>query len=74
LFDEESSSEEEDSISGSDREDAHDEEEKQEEEEEEEAPLIHSIRSSSKLRSLKLSRDENKGQRKGGSASRTSGA
>ncbi|KAL3572897.1 hypothetical protein D5086_026801 [Populus alba] len=63
LFDEESSSEEEDSISGSDREDAHDEEEKQDEEEEEEAPLIHSIRSSSKLRSLKLSRDENKGQR-----------
>ncbi|KAH8489459.1 hypothetical protein H0E87_024907 [Populus deltoides] len=74
LFDEESSSEEEDSISGSDREDAHDEEEKQDEEEEEEAPLIHSIRSSSKLRSLKLSRDENKGQRKGVSASRTSGA
>ena len=71
MFDEESSSEEEDSISGSDREDAHDEEEKQEEEE---APLIHSIRSSSKLRSLKLSRDENKGQRKGVSASRTSGA
>jgi cohesin complex subunit SA-1/2 len=71
LFDEESSSEEDDSISGSDREDAHDEEEKQEEEE---APLIHSIRSSSKLRSLKLSRDENKGQRKGVSASRTSGA
>ena len=71
MFDEESSSEEDDSISGSDREDAHDEEEKQEEEE---APLIHSIRSSSKLRSLKLSRDENKGQRKGVSASRTSGA
>jgi cohesin complex subunit SA-1/2 len=71
LFDEESSSEEDDSISGSDREDAHDEEEKQEEEE---APLIHSIRSSSKLRSLKLSRDENKGHRRTGvSASKTSG-
>lgn len=75
LFDEDSSSEEEDSISGSDREDAHDEEEKQDEEEEDEAPLIHSLRSSSKLRSLKLSRDENKGHRRTGvSASKTSGA
>ncbi|CAK7348957.1 unnamed protein product [Dovyalis caffra] len=68
LFDEDSSSEEQDSISGSDQED---EEEKQDEEEEEE-PLIHSLKSSSKLRSLKLSR-ENKGQRTGVSASRTSG-
>ncbi|KAJ6334183.1 hypothetical protein OIU78_011150 [Salix suchowensis] len=75
LFDEDSSSEEEDSISGSGREDGHDEEEKQDEEEEDEAPLIHSLRSSSKLRSLKLSRDENKSHRRTGvSASKTSGA
>ncbi|KAG5252070.1 sister-chromatid cohesion protein [Salix suchowensis] len=73
LFDEDSSSEEEDSISGSGREDGHDEEEKQDEEEEDEAPLIHSLRSSSKLRSLKLSRDENKSHRRTGvSASKTS--
>ncbi|XP_065861246.1 sister-chromatid cohesion protein 3 [Euphorbia lathyris] len=72
LFDGHSSSEEEDSISGSDQEanegERHDEEER-------EAPLIHSIRSSSKLRSLKVTRDENKGQAKsGGSAPNTSGA
>ena len=74
MFDEDSSSEEEDSISGSGREDAHDEEEKQDEEEEDEAPLIHSLRSSSKLRSMKLSKDENKSHRRtGASASRTSG-
>ncbi|PSS06426.1 Sister-chromatid cohesion protein [Actinidia chinensis var. chinensis] len=63
LFDEHSSSEEEDSISVSDQ-DAKDEE--QEEDDEEEAPLIHSIRSSSKLRSLRVSREENKGGEKGG--------
>ncbi|XP_021608401.1 sister-chromatid cohesion protein 3 isoform X4 [Manihot esculenta] len=68
LFDEHSSSEEEDSISGSDHEDAQ-EEEKQDEEEEEETPLIHSLRSS-KLRSLKVSKDA----RAGVSASKTSGA
>ncbi|KAF2314941.1 hypothetical protein GH714_037231 [Hevea brasiliensis] len=66
LFNEHSSSEEEDSISGSDHEDAQ-EEEKQDEEEEEEAPLIHSLRSS-KLRSLKVSKDA----RAGVSASKTS--
>ncbi|EEF41668.1 sister-chromatid cohesion protein 3 isoform X2 [Ricinus communis] len=55
LFDEHSSGEEEDSISGSDQEDAQEEEEeKQDEEEEDEAPLIHSFRSSGKLRSLKV--------------------
>lgn len=67
LFDEHSSSEEEDSISGSDHDDAQ-EEEKQDEEEEEEAPLIHSLRSS-KLRSLKVSKDAKAGV----SASKTSG-
>ncbi|KAG6588517.1 Sister-chromatid cohesion protein 3, partial [Cucurbita argyrosperma subsp. sororia] len=57
LFDEQSTSEEEESISASDQEDVHDEE-KRDEEDDEEAPLIHSIRSSSKLRSLRISRDE----------------
>ncbi|KAH7517148.1 hypothetical protein FEM48_Zijuj09G0031600 [Ziziphus jujuba var. spinosa] len=52
LFDEHSSSEEEDSISVSDHEDAQ-EEQKQDDEVEEDAPLINSIRSSSKLRVLK---------------------
>ncbi|KAJ9187713.1 hypothetical protein P3X46_003137 [Hevea brasiliensis] len=70
LFGEHGSSEEEDSISGSDQEDAR-EEEKQNEEEEE-APLIHSLKAS-KLRSFKVSRDENKGQARTG-VSRTSGA
>ncbi|KAB1203030.1 Sister-chromatid cohesion protein 3 [Morella rubra] len=70
LFDEHSSSGEEDSISGSDREDAQDEEEKQDEEEEEDAPLIRSIRSSSKLRSLRLSREENKSQPRAGDGER----
>lgn len=60
LFDGQSSSEEEDSISTSDHENARDEEDKQDDEEEEDTPLIHSIRSS-KLRSLKASREENKG-------------
>ncbi|XP_059660558.1 sister-chromatid cohesion protein 3 isoform X2 [Cornus florida] len=59
LFDEHSSSEEEDSISASDQ-DAQDEE--QQEEVEEDAPLIQSLRSSAKLRSLKVSREENRGQ------------
>lgn len=56
LFDEQSSSEEEeeeDSISGSDQEEKH--------EEEDDEPLIHSIRASSKLRSLKLSKENKKG-------------
>uniref|UniRef100_A0A5B7CBP1 Putative sister-chromatid cohesion protein 3 isoform X2 n=1 Tax=Davidia involucrata TaxID=16924 RepID=A0A5B7CBP1_DAVIN len=57
LFDEHSSSEEEDSISASDQDAQH-----EEEEEEEEAPLIHSLKSTSKLRSLRVSREENKGQ------------
>ncbi|KAK6940896.1 STAG protein, partial [Dillenia turbinata] len=77
LFDEQGSSAEEDSISGSEQ-DAQDEEE-----EEEEAPLIHSIRSSAKLRTLKVSRPENRSQSRFGdsevaadniTASRTSGA
>ncbi|XP_022155696.1 sister-chromatid cohesion protein 3 isoform X2 [Momordica charantia] len=58
LFDEQSTSEEEESISASDQENVHDQEEKPDEEDEEEAPLIQSIRSSSKLRSLIISRDE----------------
>ncbi|KAK9139477.1 hypothetical protein Scep_009158 [Stephania cephalantha] len=57
LFEEHVSSEEE-SISGSE----HDAEDQEEEEEEEEAPLIHSIRSSSKLRSLRVQRQESKDQ------------
>ncbi|XAR61268.1 hypothetical protein NMG60_11034916 [Bertholletia excelsa] len=79
LFDDHGSSEEEDSISVSDQ-DAQDDE--QHEEEEDEAPLIRSLKSASKLRSLKVSREENKGQRRAGdsgratenvAASRTSG-
>ncbi|GAV74263.1 hypothetical protein CFOL_v3_17743, partial [Cephalotus follicularis] len=54
LFDGHSSSEEPESISASDQEDAQDEVEKQDEEDEE-APLIQSIRSSSKLRQLRVS-------------------
>lgn len=78
LFDEHSSSEDEDSISASDQ-----DEEERHEEYDEDAPLIHSIRSSSRLRSLGVSREETKGQTKTGnsvrtannlSASRTSGA
>lgn len=81
LFDEQPSSEEEDSISGSDR-DAEDEDPKQIDEEED-APLIHSIRSTSKLRSLKLPREGHRTQQKTGDSgratenlatSRTSGA
>ncbi|EXC34668.1 hypothetical protein L484_020437 [Morus notabilis] len=69
LFDEQSSSEEEDSISTSDHENAQDEEDKQDDDEEENTPLIHAIRSS-KLRSLKVSREENKGRTRAGDSSR----
>lgn len=61
LFDEQSSSEEEDSISGSDQ-DAGVEE--KQEEDEEDAPLIHSLRASSKLRSLRVSKEDKRGQTK----------
>ncbi|XP_043711657.1 sister-chromatid cohesion protein 3 [Telopea speciosissima] len=57
LFDGQGSSEEEDSISASDRE-AQDEEEH---DPEEDVPLIHSLKSSSKLRSLRVSREDSKG-------------
>ncbi|XVF21866.1 hypothetical protein REPUB_Repub12eG0126300 [Reevesia pubescens] len=60
LFDEHGSSEE-DSINTSDQEDAQGEGDK-EDEEEDNAPLIHSLKSSSKLRSLRVSREENRGQ------------
>lgn len=63
LFDEKSSSEEEDSISGSDQ-DA----EEEEEDEEEDTPLIHAIRSS-KLRSLRISKDGDGGPTKTGDSS-----
>lgn len=56
LFDEHSSSEEEDSISGSDQ-DAAGVQEKQDEDDEDE-PLIHSLRASSKLRSLRVSKED----------------
>ncbi|RVW21247.1 Sister-chromatid cohesion protein 3 [Vitis vinifera] len=72
LFDDHSSSEE-DSISASD-EDARDDEERQGEEEEEEAPLIQSIRSSAKLRSLRVSREENKGPTNPGDSGRATDA
>lgn len=65
LFDEHSSSEDEDSISVSDQ-DAPDDEENQEVEDE--APLIHSLKTSSKLRSLRVSREENKGQTTSGTS------
>lgn len=80
LFDEQSSSEEEDPISVDDHNDQ--DEEQQEEEEEEEAPLIHSLRASQKLKSLRVSREERKGRTSTGNsglgtenlaASRTSG-
>ncbi|KAI3449562.1 hypothetical protein Pfo_006227 [Paulownia fortunei] len=61
LFDEQSSSEEEDSISGSDQ-DAGIEE--KQEEDEEDAPLIHSLRVSSKLRSLRVSKGDKRDQTK----------
>ncbi|XP_077232423.1 sister-chromatid cohesion protein 3 [Tasmannia lanceolata] len=57
LFDGQGSSEDDDSISASDQEDV------EEEEEEDERPLIHSFRTaSSKLRSMRVSRQESKGQ------------
>uniref|UniRef100_A0A164Z0G5 SCD domain-containing protein n=1 Tax=Daucus carota subsp. sativus TaxID=79200 RepID=A0A164Z0G5_DAUCS len=75
LFDEQSSSEEEDPISVDDHNDE-DEEDQQEEDEDEEAPLIHSLRASQKLKSLRVSREEKKGQTSAENlaASRTSGA
>ncbi|XP_030451538.1 sister-chromatid cohesion protein 3 [Syzygium oleosum] len=60
LFDGHSSGEEEDSIGSSDQEDGRDE--KQDEDEDDEAPLINAIRSSSKLRSLRVSRDDSRSQ------------
>ncbi|KAI3425528.1 SCD domain-containing protein [Psidium guajava] len=68
LFDGHSSGEEEDSIGSSDHEDGQDE--KQDEDEDDEAPLIHAIRSSSKLRSLRVSRDDSKSQNRLGDSSR----
>ncbi|KAK4482229.1 hypothetical protein RD792_009375 [Penstemon davidsonii] len=63
LFAEQSSSDEDDSISGSDH-DARIDEEK-EVEDEEEMPLIHSIRAaSSKLRSLRVTKEDKRDQRK----------
>ncbi|KAK4747258.1 hypothetical protein SAY87_026295 [Trapa incisa] len=59
LFDGHGLSEEDDAISSSDHDDAQDED-RQEDNEEDEAPLIHSIRASSKLRSLRVSKDENR--------------
>ncbi|PON96681.1 Coatomer beta subunit [Trema orientale] len=72
LFEEHSSSEEEDSISISDHENVQEEEDKQVEEEEEDTPLIHSIRSA-KLRSLRASREESKGQTRTGDSGRAKG-
>ncbi|XWS76479.1 hypothetical protein CRYUN_Cryun01aG0179800 [Craigia yunnanensis] len=69
LFDEHNSSEEEDSIRTSDQEDAQGEGDK-EDEEEDNAPLIHSLKSSSKLRSLRVSREENRGQSRTGASGR----
>ncbi|XVF32673.1 hypothetical protein REPUB_Repub17cG0102900 [Reevesia pubescens] len=69
LFDEHSSSEEEDSISTSDQEDAQGEGGK-EDEEEDNAPLIHSLKASSKLRSLRIAREENRGHSSSGASGR----
>lgn len=77
LFDEQTS-EEEDPISVDD----HNDQDEEQEEEEEEAPLIHSLRASQKLKSLRVSREEKKGRTSTGNsrqgtenlaASRTSG-
>ncbi|KAF8006570.1 hypothetical protein BT93_K0772 [Corymbia citriodora subsp. variegata] len=68
LFDGHSSGEEEDVISSSDQEDGQDE--KQDEDEDDEAPLIHAIRSSSKLRSLRVSRNDSRSQNRLGDSSR----
>ncbi|OMP06606.1 Armadillo-like helical [Corchorus olitorius] len=70
LFDEHSSSEEEDSISVSDQEDAQGEGDKEDEEEEDDAPLIHALKSS-KLRSLRVAREENRGQSRAGASGRS---
>ncbi|KAL9332454.1 hypothetical protein ACSQ67_002064 [Phaseolus vulgaris] len=79
LFDDQSSSEDEDSSSAYEL-DAQDEGRRQEEDDEEDALLINSIRSSSKLRSLGVSREESNAQTGNSSratdnlsASRTSG-
>lgn len=69
LFEEHSSSEEEDSISASDQEVAQ-EEEKQDDDEEEDAPLIHTLRSSAKLRHLRISREEKRVQTNSGTSGR----
>lgn len=69
LFEQHSSSEEEDSISTSDQEDVRGEGDK-EDEEEDNTPLIHSLKSSSKLRSLRVSREENSGQSRIGASGR----
>ncbi|CAI9107978.1 OLC1v1007477C1 [Oldenlandia corymbosa var. corymbosa] len=69
LFNEDSSSEDdEDSISESDQ-FAEGEEEKQEDEDEE-VPLIRSFKSSAKLRSLRVSREDNGSQTKSGDSNR----
>lgn len=60
LFDEQSSSEE-DSISGSDQDAGVDE---KQEDDEEDAPLIHSLRASSKLRSLRISKEDKRSHTK----------
>ncbi|XP_058083552.1 sister-chromatid cohesion protein 3 [Magnolia sinica] len=60
LFDEEGSSEEEDFISASEPEEQDEEEEM--EDGEEELPLIHSFRSSAKLRSMRVSQSESRGR------------
>lgn len=60
LFDERSSSGEEDSISGSDQ----DAGVQEKQDEDEEAPLIHSLRASSKLRSLRVSKEDKRDQTK----------
>ncbi|OMP12236.1 cohesin subunit SA-1-like protein, partial [Corchorus olitorius] len=62
LFDEHSSSEEEDSISMSDQEDAYGEGDNEDGEEEDDAPLINALKSS-KLRSLRVAREENRASR-----------
>lgn len=68
LFVEQSSSDEEDSIGASDHE-AQDEED-EDEDEDDEAPLIQSIKSASKLRTLKVKRD-GVGQKKLGNSVQT---
>ncbi|PIA39433.1 hypothetical protein AQUCO_02600110v1 [Aquilegia coerulea] len=64
LFEEQSSSEE--SISASDH------EVQEDEEDDEEIPLIHSLRSSSKLRSLRLQRQHSRDQARSGDSGRAS--